>query len=1301
MPNHQNRTTLANLLFVLLFVTACAVLLPAGMAHAQTATTGQILGQVTDPSGAVVPQAQVELRDPTTGAVRTTATDAAGQYVFAQVTPGTYSVTVTGSGFAKSVIQPVRVTVGNTSTINVSLQVGSTGQVVEVQSTPGADLQTFDATVGNTIGGNELLNLPSLERNTTSLMLLQPLATPQNFSQQGSRFGGQVAGARSDQNSFMLDGGEITNPVSGNSDYYKNFNGGPEGAIPTPVESIQEFNVETNNPSGTQSLSLGGGAQVVMVTKRGGDQYHGSVYYNYNGAILNANRWDANRLGRPRPNVVNNRFGATFGGHAFSGVWKSYFFANYEGRRRSEAIFLSRLVPTTSLRQGFLYGVSLQPGKIDQKCGSSGTGSCDPRNLGMNPLIQQLWALMPAGNDPSQGDGINTIGFSGFGKIPHNDNFGLIRVDHDFGSRFHWTGSYRHYTEEAGLLRQVDIGGILPGDTRGVPKIVSLIPRQPRYFVTGLTANLTNTFTNDVHFSFLRDFWQWNSLPPFPIVPGVQAALVPGGDVSCAGPTCNQLTPVNVDTQGARTRRWNSHGLAFRDDATWQKGNHLIRLGGSFNHTWADFIRDDGQQNSQKTLQYFMGNTIGGISFPSSIRPPSLPSSQVSNYNNLYAQLLGIVDAATILRARDKDLNLLPPATDLHNNVTYKSATLYLQDSWRLLPTLTATYGVAWATSVPSLPTGNGTLMMTVDAGSGAVVLPRAFLEQRRQAALAGQVYNPAIGFTPFGKTGRNYPWPWVAHNFEPRAALAWQPKFSSGPLSTIFGNGNTVIRGGYWHFYDRLNGVQAVINTLQSVGIGQPLICLGPGANAGSSVDCRGNSGTDPSTAYRVVAGSSITLPAIASSLTPPIVPGNALVPKANISLVPNAFQQDPQWTPGSHNQWDVTIQRELPGHSRIEVGYVGHTASDIYQGIDLNQVPFFMTAGGQSFAQAFDAVAAALRSGGAVAPQPFFETAMSASSSFCSGFATCTAAVVSKQGSAILTQQVRNVFNGIQSAFKLGPATAAGTQDSGSFLFWSSLAHSNYNAGFASWRMRAYKGLTLDANVTFAHSLDNTGVNQDSDQSFTNSYDPNYDYGTSAFDRKFVTTVLGSWELPFRSSSTVRGRLLGGWRLSPIVSVASALPLRVLDGSGQEFGTTGVGASAEAIRIGSGDTTAGRNRIAPPAGSCGSSAGGSGSGLNIFANPVAVCAMFRPVQPSVDKTSRGGTLRGLKPWNTDLSISKKTAITERVSTAFTAEFFNLFNHVNFSDPSASLQSPQTFGVITTQGNDPRVVQLGLRLDF
>lgn len=1290
-----------SLFAVLVFVFCCA-----SLAKAQTSTSGQVIGQVSDPSGAVVPRARIELRDAATGTVRETSSDSSGQYAFALIAPGVYSVTVTAPGFAQSVVPKVSVEVGKTATINVALKLGKTDERVEVTTTAGADLQTTDATVGNTMGGTEISALPTLERNTTSLLLLQPLATPQQFSSQASRFGGQVAGARSDQNSFMLDGGEITNPVSGNSDYYKAFNGGPEGAIPTPVESIQEFNVETNNPSGSQSLSLGGGAQVIMVTKRGGDAYHGSLYYAYNGAVLNANRWDANRLGRPRPNVVNNRFGFSFGGHVFSGAAKTYFFSNYEGRRRTEAVFLSRLVPTSTMRAGILrfkdsagniINYPLQPGNISSLCGTAGASSCDPRNVGMSTLVQQLWALEPPGNDTSQGDGLNTIGFSGFGKMPHNDNFGLLRIDHDFGNRFHWTAAYRHYTEDAGILRQADIGGVIAGDTRGVPKILSTIPRQPRFLVTGLTATLNPNFTNDIHLSWLRDWWQWNSLPPFPIVSGSPAALVPGGD------TVNALVPVNIDTQGARTRRWNSHGIQFRDDATWQRGSHLVRIGGSFNRTWADFVRDDGQQNSQKTLQYFMGNTIGGINFPTLFRPVAcatatstncLPANQNSNWNNFYAQVLGLVDAATILRARDRNLSLLPSGTDLSNTLTYKTATVYLQDTWRLRPSLTLTYGLAWAASVPSTPADNGKLMMTVNS-DGSVLQPRAYLAQRQAAALAGQVFNPVVGFTPIGKTGRDYPWPFVAHNFEPRVAAAWQPNFDSGPLHVLFGHNNTVIRGGYWHFFDRLNGVQAVINTLQAVGIGQPLLCLGPT----TSGVCGGNLSTDPATAFRVDSGT-IPLPAIATSLNPPIIPGNAQVPGANIAVVPNSFNQDPQWTPGSHNQWDVTIQRELPGKGRIEVGYVGHTARNIYQGIDLNQVPFFMTSGGQSFAKAFDVVAGQIAAKTAITPQPFFESALQPTSKFCSGQPSCTAGVVSSFSAAFASQQVRNVFQGIQSAFRLGPATAAATQDSGGFFYWSSLAESNYHAAFASYRIRAFSGLTLDANFTYSHSLDNTGVNQDTDQAFTNSFDPHYDYGTSVFDRKFVMTVLGTYELPFGGKGGGFGRLLSGWQVSPIVSVASGLPLRVLDGSTQEFGQTSLGAGAEAVRIASGQTSAGRNRVAPTTG-CGTSAGGSGSGLNIFADPNAVCALFRPTQLSIDRTSRGGTLRGFKPWDVALGVRKQTSVTERLSVTFTSEFFNLFNHVNFLDPAVNLQNPQTFGVITTQGNDPRVIQLGLRMDF
>src|SRR5262249_57496266 len=178
-------------------------------------------------------------------------------------------------------------------TINLELRLGATQNVVEVTSTPGGEWERVEASVGNGVGGEELLMVPTLQRNVTSLLLLQPTSMPQQASGQNSTLGGQVAGARSDQNSIVLDGGNITNGTSGNNDYLVNFAGGPEGAIPTPVESIQEFRISTSNPSA--SFSGSSGSETVLVTKRGSNEFHGSAYWYHQNDNLNSNTRDPNR----------------------------------------------------------------------------------------------------------------------------------------------------------------------------------------------------------------------------------------------------------------------------------------------------------------------------------------------------------------------------------------------------------------------------------------------------------------------------------------------------------------------------------------------------------------------------------------------------------------------------------------------------------------------------------------------------------------------------------------------------------------------------------------------------------------------------------------------------------------------------------------------------------------------------------------------------------------------------------------------------------------------------------------------
>ena len=236
---------------------------------------------------------------------------------------------------------------------------------------------------------------------------------------------------------------------------------------------------------------------------------------------------------------------------------------------------------------------------------------------------------------------------------------------------------------------------------------------------------------------------------------------------------------------------------------------------------------------------------------------------------------------------------------------------------------------------------------------------------------------------------------------------------------------------------------------------------------------------------------------------------------------------------------------------------------------------------------------------------------------------------------------------------------------------------------------------------------SLDTRGLNQDFDTAASNSYNLHYDYGTSIFDRKVVLNLLSLYELPFaRNGHGALSYIVKGWSIAPIVNIASGLPLKVATGSGQEFGQGGSTNSAGAILTAK--DTFGNSVHSGVAGDAATQVGingdpaRGGSGLNLFGNPVAVFNSFRPAMISLDTTSgAGGQLRGLSRWNVDLAVSRKFTLNERWSATFSGQLFNAFNVVQLADPSVSLQSPQAFGVLGTQLNSPRIVQLGLHIDF
>jgi Carboxypeptidase regulatory-like domain len=1319
------------------------LMVPALLLGQQGGSGGTITGRVSDQTGAIVPDATVTLTDVATRSSSSATSNSAGLYVFSDVKPATYNVTVTKSGFQKAVLNGQTVTVGATLNLNVTLNVGTTTQVVEVTTTPGAELQTMNSTMGTSLGGDTIMQLPTFSRDATSLLYYQPTAVPDFNGATSNVTSGTVAGQESDQNTYSVDGGNATDDLAGENGYVNGQMAGT-AAIPTPVESIQEFKVTDTNATADFADSTGG--HVMLVTKSGTDKFHGSLYDYMQNSALDSNDWSNNFTGQPKPWSTYNRFGGAIGGPMLPTMLggKTYFYFNYEGFRWPQTSIVERDVPSPLMRQGIL---QFRDGnnKVVQynlatstQCGPTGGKACDPLGIGLNPTIAKLWSQdMPAYNDTNAGDRLNTFGFQGPVSIPQKDAFLVGRVDHSFGSKLRWFSSYRWYDATVPDTNQYDIGGLVSGDKLGQIADVSSQTEHPRYFVTGLTATITPTLTNDFHLSYLRDEWQWIRGGFNPQVSGISVPLELGDNTGSGEPNgTTALTPVNINTQNARSRLWNGHDWVFRDGVSWLKGNHYLQFGGEFNHDWWHFNRfDDVVSGLTNTVIDQIGWGGGAdISMPSSAQPipcsgtltsNCLPSGELKSWNSLYATSLGIVDQTNALVSRTgNNLNLNPIGTPLASYMIDNEYQMFASDSWRIKPSFTLSLGLTWGYQTPPYDV-NGRQDTLTDSSGSILTVPQ-YLQNRETAAEAGNTYAPVIGFEPVGDVNggtMKYPYQPFYGGFQPRIAAAWSPHAGGGFLGKILGNDATVIRGGYSRFYDRGEAIALVTNSVLGDGFLQPAGCTSPSI-AGA---CTGAGGTTPSTAFRIgINGSAAPLPAIPQTLPLPVEPG---VNAAYIGAY--AFGINNNLPPGYADEFNLTVQRQFKGNVLVEVGWVGNWDHNLYQGVDLNVVPFMMKRGGQTFAQAFDNLYNELNKGKPVTTQPFFENAL-AGSSYCAGFSSCTAAVAANEGGNgdITGSYVTNVWSDLDSSFNFantaypGPQLLADTQ-TGAAYFQTSDGFGNYNALTATVQKRGGNGLTLSGSFTYGKALGTAAYSQTYTlANVTNPYNVADDYGPQYFDRKFIANVVASYDLPFgpgrrflTTSNPVLKRLVGGWTIAPIFSIMSGAPLSVYTGSFQSFGQGFYGNGTNAIPLAplssfSSSAHSGVNPTGGPSnpnnvGVNGAAANG-GNGENLFANPVQVYSEMEPCFVGECGGSGGaGYLRSTGLWNLDFSINKTTKITERVNIEFFSEWFNALNHMAWGTnyPTEDLQDPYDFGTLgqfnPLQGSYTRIIQLGLRLSF
>ena len=442
------------------------------------------------------------------------------------------------------------------------------------------------------------------------------------------------------------------------------------------------------------------------------------------------------------------------------------------------------------------------------------------------------------------------------------------------------------------------------------------------------------------------------------------------------------------------------------------------------------------------------------------------------------------------------------------------------------------------------------------------------------------------------------------------------------------------------------------------------------------------------------------------------------------------------------------------------MELGYIGRWIRNEYMPININAVPYMMTMGGQRFDKAYANVVLQYCGGitglaggncaataAAVTPQPFFEAAL-ANTGYCTGFSSCTAALVANEGAAgsgnLTNASVWSLwsdldgggvacnpntgrsasggpcgFNFTRSMLNapiLGSSNGANGQLTSGVGVNASIGYGNYNAAFVSVKMADWRGLTMQSNLTWSKALGTGAVVQATSQATApDPFNLQTGYGLQGFDRKIVYNLFFVYQPSFyRGQQGALGRLLGGWTIAPIFAAGSGLPMTLgtINGGGQSFGEgdsvnfLGYGNSENAIPIGPIPGVSVHKKVAGSNG-----IGTSGLGINLWADPAAVFNSIRQPILGLDTRDGGfGVLRGLKYWNLDLSIKKNIKITEQVNFEFQTVFANVLNHAQLFDPNfdyLDTSNPASWGVLPGQQLtptifiSPRTMEFGFRVNF
>jgi hypothetical protein len=1194
-------------------------------AYAQqgAAATGSVTGRITDTSGGVFQGATITLQQKGGGAPLVTESNEDGYYRFPFVGPGNYSLKAQKTGFSDVVIPELEVQVQRTATLDITMQPGKVVEEISV-SASATSLQTQTSTLSGVVDSRTETELPLPMRDPSQLINLVAGVTNDNRGYLTGTTGNAGGLSYQGRLSFSMNGGGRSTAVSMVDGVNVTIDAGDFSSVPivpTP-DFTQEFTAQTN----VQPAQFGRGEGVLnIVTRSGTNAIHGAAFEFLQNNVLNSTNLFTNRAHGTNPHLERNQYGAALGGpvilpHVYDGRNKTFWFFNLERMNQLAATSISQRVPTAAELNGDFSNDYTTSGvlvpiynpystTINESTGAvtrtQFQGNIIPTNL-IQPYSQAWAKYYPLPNNAGilGTGGVNTGSgnFAVTGSAPVNWNRMDAKVDEDVNAS---NRVMFRFSNSLYYAHPVDFYHNI-ANSYGLSSRNN--PQHGMNVVTSWTWTASPTFVVSQAINISR-FTDESIVPLFDNTtlggPFANGAIAGYENAYSGGATFPTITPSGYAGLGAG-QPYNEPfaNYSYQINAVKTRGKHTLNAGFEFEYLEgaADFIR-----GFPAALNY-SGFTNG----PNPLNP-------AANTGNGFADmLLGLPANSSNLTAGTS------------NYLISKYGAWYLQDDIRVTHKLTVNLGARYDFMTPAIARHDIKFMfnpLTPNA-LGSAIGPNTGGQSLNQyiTSLGGGPLQGAIVFPNSGLSQGRGIVPTDLHDIAPRLGFAYSP------------TQKTVVRGGIARLYS--------------------LSPVAPGAFS--------NAGGPFSAATNIVAQTDGYTPVVSPTNYFPngfnVSTGNTLGPLTLLGNSVGAGSTTTQVTP-YYNQWNIGVERQLPGNMTLGVAYAGGEAHRLIcaHGVcNTDQIPPNILA--QYGSKVTNVV-----------PNPFY--GIITNPTLALSRPTVALGQLLKQWPAYANVSYSNI--GITQGLQSNHDTF----------------HSSFNALEVQFNKHFSNGLNLVAAFTWSKTL------ADADAMDGGYLGPNVSYQQLVnFQAEYSMTaddvpkrlVLGHvYELPVGRGKTlgsnwggVLDKTLGHWEFSGLSTFQSGYPMAISE-TGHTTGAQGGGDRP--------------NLIGSPTAACNGGASRSAkiAGASLLATPFQTASPFY----FGDSARTLPCLRdGIK--NLDWSLMKGIPIKESFHMEFRAEFFNLTNRPQLGAPNTTFNS-SGFGQVTTQFNSPRVIQFGLKLKW